>query len=652
MRNACPPGQGTETTSERFADSLLRGLAGMYCPGGPTLAKLFGVLFAFLLAGAFAFQQASVSIEARAGGLAVVPGRYIVVLQPGVDAASVAISHGAIAEQAYSHALSGFAGQLSPRQVAALRADSRVLSIEEDQVVSIADQGTPTGVQRIFAPGNGNIDIDKMDDWRVDVDVAVIDTGIDAGHPDLNVFKSTNCSGGSPFSGSCKSGGSDDNGHGTHVAGTIGALDNGIGVVGVAPGARLWAVKVLNSQGSGYMSWIVAGIDYVAKNAADIEVANMSLGCECASAAMDTAISNAVGSGVVFVVAAGNNDTNANTFSPAKHPDVITVSALADFDGLPGELGSPTCRPDQDDTLADFSNWGETVEIAAPGVCILSTVPGGYATYSGTSMASPHVAGAAALLASMSKPTTKAGAEALRTTLVNAGNLGWSDDSGDGTKEPLLDVSNATVFAPKLIAGSGGGGGGNAAPTANNVSVSGNEDTVIDWTPSVSDADAGDVLSCSVTTQSSNGSAAVALDCSSGTFTPNPNYTGVTSFTYSVSDGSASDSGTVSVTVNPAVGPEPMSADVVGSSAPGNGSNWIATATTTVTSAGGPLSGAVVTGTWNGGSAATCTTGTDGKCSLSKTMNKKTSSVEFQVTGVMKDGYSWDGTPGPVTIAK
>jgi len=300
----------------------------------------------------------------------------------------------------------------------------------------------------------------------VNVDVAVIDTGIDASHPDLNVVASVNCSGGAPWKMSCGSGGADDNGHGTHVSGTIGALDNGIGVVGVAPGARLWAVKVLNSQGSGYMSWIVAGIDYVAAHAGEIEVANMSLGCECSSAAMDTAITNAVAAGVVFVVAAGNNGTNADTFSPANHPDVITVSALADFDGIPGHLGSPTCRTDQDDTLADFSNWGATVEIAAPGVCITSTWPGGgYNTISGTSMASPHVAGAAALLASRSNPGGRADVLGIRAALIGAGNFDWTDDSGDGTQEPLLDVS---TFNPVLIAGSGGGG----TPTDNPPTVS------------------------------------------------------------------------------------------------------------------------------------------------------------------------------------
>jgi subtilisin family serine protease len=630
------------------------------------MAKLLGVFIALLLASAFALQQDSGAIEARPAGLVAVPGKYIVVLQPGVDAASVAIGHGAIPEQAYSHALSGFAGQLSPRQVAALRADSRVLSIEEDQVVSIAVQATPTGIKRIFAPGNGNIGIDGTDDLRVDVDVAVIDTGIDATHPDLNVVKSVNCTGGGPFSSSCGSGGTDGNGHGTHVGGTIGAKDNGIGVVGVAPGARLWAVKVLGNNGSGYMSWIVAGIDYVTANAGEIEVANMSLGCECTSAAMNTAIANAVGNGVVFVVAAGNSDKDASTFSPANHPDVITVSALADFNGQPGGGAASTCRTDQDDTLADFSNWGATVEIAAPGVCILSTVPGGgYATYSGTSMASPHVAGAAALYRATAANLDKSPA-GVKSALRAAGNYGWDNsDDGDTIQEPLLDVSNTAIFNPVMVAVSGGGGGGNAAPTANNVSVSTDAGTAAIVTLSGSDAETCE-LTFSIIDSPANGTltgitgSACSLgspntDSASVTYTPNENFSGSDSFTYKVNDGTAdSITATVSVTVNAVGELKLMSAAVEdGGATSTKGGNWIATATTTVRDGNNALlAGAVVTGTWNGGSAGTCTTGADGTCSLSKTLNKKTNSVTFQVTGVSLSGYTYDGANPSVTINK
>lgn len=384
-------------------------------------------------------------------------GRYIVVLKqsaaPGghaanqARAAEVARGFGLSADKTYGSALFGFAATVPEGRLNALRRDPRVAYVEADQVFSVAAQTVPTGVRRVYADTNPNLSIDGSDGQRIDVDVAVIDTGIDLQHTDLNVYRSTNCSGGSPMRGKCGSGGDDDNGHGTHVAGSVGALDNGSGVVGVAPGARLWGVKVLSKSGSGYTSWIIAGIDYVTANAAQIEVANMSLGCECASAAQDEAIARSVAAGVTYVVAAGNSAKDAATFSPANHPDVITVSALADFDGQPGGLGAATCRADEDDTLANFSNFGREVELAAPGVCILSTwFDGGYSTISGTSMASPHAAGAAALLAASGtySPAT------IRQTLIAEGNTNWTDDSGDGVKEPLLDVSDQNMFKPRL----------------------------------------------------------------------------------------------------------------------------------------------------------------------------------------------------------
>jgi len=397
---------------------------------------------------------------------------YIVVLKPGTAnvpavAADVARAYGGQPGFVYEHALKGFSIKAAPRAAAAIASSPLVAYVEKDMPRFIHAQTVPTGIRRIFADTNTGLDIDGTDDFRVDVDVAVIDTGIDWQHPDLNVVGGINCAAGNIFRVSCTGNGDDDHYHGTHVAGTIAALDNGIGVVGVAPGARLWAVKVLNSQGSGYTSWIVAGIDWVAARAASIEVANMSLGGSGYSQAEYDAIQGAVSNGVAFAVSAGNSDANANNYSPAAFDNVLTVSALADFDGLPGALGSPSCRTDQDDTLADFSNWGSAVDIVAPGVCILSTYPierGEYGTISGTSMASPHATGGLALLASRSNPANAADVYNLYATLKNAGNSNWTDDSGDGIKEPLLDVSNTTTFNPALIPG--GGGTTNSPPAA------------------------------------------------------------------------------------------------------------------------------------------------------------------------------------------
>ena len=402
--------------------------------------------------------------------------RYIVVLNEGAGfaddvAADIALRTNGRVGYVYENALQGFSITMPRAALRGVARDPRIAYVEEDIPVTIfaeiTPQVTPFGVQRIFA-NLAALDIDGTDDNRVDVDVAVLDTGIDRQHPDLNVVGGANCmnttGGGPPWARSyfCDetADGDDDHYHGTHVAGTIGALDNGIGVVGVAPGARLWAVKVLDAQGSGSLAGIIAGIDWVAAQG-KIEVINMSLGGSGTSTAMNDAVANAVSSGVTVVVAAGNEDDDAANHTPANAPDAITVSALADFDGLSGGDGLPTCRTDQDDTLADFSNWGTTVDIAAPGVCILSTYPieqGGYGTISGTSMASPHVAGAAALLASNGDDPAS-----ILATLLGMDNSGWTDDSGDGIQEPLLVISG---FAFVPILAPTGGGGTNDPPTA------------------------------------------------------------------------------------------------------------------------------------------------------------------------------------------
>ena len=396
---------------------------------------------------------------------------YIIVFKdttnPSAEAPGLAKAYGLQTGFIYEHALKGISAFVPEGRLEALKHDPRVAYVVADMERSIDVQSMPTGIQRIFANTNPEIAIDGSDDYRVDVDVAVIDTGIDFQHPDLNVMGGVNCTL-SIFSAYCASGGDDDHYHGTHVAGTIGAIDNGIGVVGVAPGARLWAVKVLNKRGSGWSSWIIAGIDWVAANADTIEVANMSLGGAGFSQAEYDAIQGAVNAGVAFAVAAGNEDDDANNYSPGGFDNVLSVSALADFDGVPGGLGSPTCRTDQDDTLADFSNWGSEVDIAAPGVCILSTYPleqGEYGTISGTSMASPHVAGALALLASVNNPNNATDVYALYNQIKTNGNYNWTDDSGDEIKEPLLDVSNTAIFNPVLVPGNGGGGT-NQPPTA------------------------------------------------------------------------------------------------------------------------------------------------------------------------------------------
>ncbi|MGD8110670.1 S8 family serine peptidase [Vibrio sp. TRT 17S01] len=394
---------------------------------------------------------------------------YIVVLNdnavPEDVAEEIALKANGKVGYVFEHVINGFSIVVPAAAINGILNNPKVSYVEEDIPITAFAQQIPTGVERIFADET-SLDIDGIDDYRVDVDVAVLDTGIDVEHPDLYVVGGANClnhSGGPPHRRSyyCDDtlSGDDDHYHGTHVAGTIAALDNNLGVVGVAPGARLWALKVLDSQGSGSLSGIIAGIDWVAAQG-NIEVINMSLGGSGSSSAMDDAIEAAFNNGVTVVVAAGNSNADSANYTPANSPYAITVSALADFNGLAGGQGTPTCRTDQDDTLADFSNWGATVDIAAPGICILSTYPlekGEYGTISGTSMASPHVAGAAALLASKSDDP-----QTIWETLVDNGNFNWTDDSGDNIQEPLLDI-DSSVFSPKLIVT---GHVSNSSPTA------------------------------------------------------------------------------------------------------------------------------------------------------------------------------------------
>ncbi len=249
------------------------------------------------------------------------------------------------------------------------------------------------------------------------------------------------------------------------MAGTVGALDNGIGVVGVAPGVRLWSVRILDSAGIGLISWYVCGLDWITaqRDPADptrplFEAVNMSVAKRgtddgaCGIVNNDLihqAVCRLVASGVTVVAAAGNNGFNAANLKPASYNEVITVSALADTDGKAGGAGGALCYSwgtyDRDDTFADFSNYGGDVDLIAPGKCIWSTLPGNrYGYISGTSMAAPHVAGAAALYKS-SRPL--ASPAQVRSALRAAGTLDWNTATDpDSVHEPLLDVSRLVAL--------------------------------------------------------------------------------------------------------------------------------------------------------------------------------------------------------------
>jgi subtilisin family serine protease len=395
---------------------------------------------------------------------------YIVVLQGGGDAGDVvavaqaakrnaaAIDHVATrntvaVERRFEHLLAGFSAELSPGQVQALAADPDVAAIVPDEPIELASQSMPTGVARIGGRTSPAARIDGIDE-RVDADVAVVDTGIDAAHPDLNVAGGINCSTAD------RTAWGDANGHGTHVAGTIAAKDNDIGVVGVAPGARLWAVRILDADGSGLLSWYICGLDWIAaqRDPSDssrplFEAVNMSVakwGTDdgaCGSTNSDilhAAICRLVASGVTVAAAAANDAGPAAKRVPAAYDEVITVSALADTDGKPGGLGGDKCWSwggyDVDDTFADFSNYGPDVDLIAPGKCIWSTKPGNtYGWLSGTSMAAPHVTGAVAIYKATRPGATPA---EVKRALGYLGSTNWASGTDpDGVPDRLLDVS-------------------------------------------------------------------------------------------------------------------------------------------------------------------------------------------------------------------
>ncbi len=345
-----------------------------------------------------------------------VRGSWIVTLREGADARGVARRHAAQAGHVYTAALSGFSARLNAGQVRALQNDSDVVALEPDQVVE-AD------ATQTVAKGGGLYGLDRTDQRALPlsgsytygrtgsgVSAYVIDTGIATGHPAFggrarNVFDA--------FGGN----GQDCNGHGTHVAGTIGGS-----TYGVAKGVALRGVRVLDCGGSGSTSGIIAGIEWVRANAVKPAVANMSLGGGYSSA-LNTATNNLSSSGVFVAVAAGNENQNACNVSPASASAPTVVAAS-----------------DKTDTRASFSNYGSCVELYAPGVAITSTwLNGGTSTISGTSMASPHVAGVAALY--------KSGGDAASST-VNSWLL--SNATGSAVRSNPSGTPNRLLFKSTL----------------------------------------------------------------------------------------------------------------------------------------------------------------------------------------------------------
>jgi serine protease len=312
-----------------------------------------------------------------------IPGQYIVVLRDDRVAsaeapplaAALAQAHRGRLMRVYRHALRGFSVALPATAAAALARDPRVRYVEQDSVMTLVDtQVNPTwGLDRIDQRDRPLDASYTYDSVAANVHVYVIDTGIRRTHFEFGTRVST-----TGFSSIADSNGTNDcNGHGTHVAGTIGGA-----TYGVAKGVALHAVRVLNCSGSGATSGVIAGVDWVTANHVAPAVANMSLGGG-ASTALDDAVRNSIAAGVTYAIAAGNSNANACNYSPARVSQALTV-------------GSST----NTDVRSSFSNFGTCVDLFAPGSSITSswyTSDTASNTISGTSMASPHAAGVAAL---------------------------------------------------------------------------------------------------------------------------------------------------------------------------------------------------------------------------------------------------------------
>ncbi|MET7668699.1 S8 family peptidase [Micromonospora luteifusca] len=475
--------------------------------GLPRRSVLVGVAMATVLAvGTPALAAEPAGAVRAAGGATAVPDSYIVVLKDsavardrvGDTAKRLSGRHGGKVARTYSAALRGFEVTVSAAAAARIAADPAVAYVEQNHTVSIF--GTQTnppswGLDRI---DQRNLPLNSSYTYpntASNVRAYIIDTGVLYGHNDF---------GGRAVSGfdAVDGGSADDcNGHGTHVAGTVGGSS-----YGVAKGVQIVGVRVLNCQGSGTNAQVVAGIDWVTANAVKPAVANMSLGGG-ANSSIDTAVSNSINSGITYAVAAGNGNTlgvrqNACNYSPARVASAITVGATQN-----------------NDAAASFSNFGTCVDILAPGVNITSawyTSSSATNTISGTSMASPHVAGVAALALSGNPSWSP---QQVRDYLVNNSTPNVVTNVGTGTPNQLLYVVNGTPpandFSVSVSPTSGSTApGGSVTATVGTATTAGSAQSV---SLSASGLPAGATASFSPSTVTSGGSSTLTIATSAST---------------------------------------------------------------------------------------------------------------------------------------
>jgi subtilisin family serine protease len=348
----------------------------------------------------------------QAGSATAVDGSYIVVLKAGAQQASLSKSYGASVKRSFGKALNGFEATMTDYQAKRLAANSKVAYVEQNQVISLAATQTNAtwGLDRIDQRARPLSTTYTYPVTASNVTAYIIDTGILYTHSQF---------GGRARAGydAVGTGAVDCNGHGTHVAGTVGGS-----TYGVAKAVKLVGVRVLSCSGSGTTAGVIAGVNWVTANAVKPAVANMSLGGGV-STSLDTAVANSIASGVSYAVAAGNSNTNASSSSPARVASAITV-------------GSTTST----DARSSFSNYGSVLDIFAPGSSITSAWYTGTSatnTISGTSMAAPHVAGAAALVLSRNTGFTPA---QVASALTSNATTNVVTSPGSGSPNRLLFV--------------------------------------------------------------------------------------------------------------------------------------------------------------------------------------------------------------------
>ncbi len=358
-----------------------------------------------------------------AGRATAIPGSYIVVMKPGATPRAAAVRHAITVDHVYSASINGFAARMPERAARQLAADRHVKYVAQNQRIQALDTQTDPPSWGLDRVDQRHLPFDQTYLYETSassVNAYVIDTGIRVTHQD--------------FGGRARHGrdtidndddASDCHGHGTHVAGTVGGRKYGL-----AKGVTLWAVRVLNCRGSGTTASVVAGIDWVTANAVRPAVANMSLGGGV-DQVLDDAVQRSISSGITYAVAASNDNDDACDYSPARAPEAITVGATS-----------------LDDSRAYFSNYGTCLDLFAPGLAITSAWNSddtAELSASGTSMASPHVAGAAALFLAKNPGATP---RQVRDGLVAAATPGKVTNPGSGSPNVLLYTDHGIVPPP------------------------------------------------------------------------------------------------------------------------------------------------------------------------------------------------------------